>query len=107
MWEKVPGSWKGPLGVGETGGEGITGWGVWVTGWGVWVTGMWSWQRRKVRESPPGLADVCSSGTGGKLVADPTTVSAEAGVRPATAFLRGKGAMAGAGAIRIHGRRTR
>ena len=101
MWEQVPGTWEGPLGVRITGRVGITGGGE------VRVTGRGSWQRRKVGKGPPGLADMCSSGTGGDLVIDTTTVSAEASVRPATALLRGKGAMAGAGAIHVHGHMTR
>ena len=96
VWEEVLGSLEGPLGVRETGGVGITGWGVRVTGRG-------SWQCREVGEGPPSLADVCSSGTGGDVVVDTTRVSAETNVRPATAFLGGKGAMAGAGAIHFMG----
>ena len=65
--EQIPGSWKGPLGVGETGG-------VWITGGGVLITGRGGWQRRKVRKGAPGLADVGSTGTGGNLMVDPTTV---------------------------------
>ena len=71
------------------------------------ITGKGSWQRRKVRESPPTLADVCSSGTSGNLVVDRTTVRAEAGVRLATAFLGGEGAMASAGAVHVRGGVTR
>ena len=41
------------------------------------------------------------------MVVGPTTVRAEAGVRHATAFLRGEGAMAGAGAIHVHGNMTK
>ena len=78
--------------------------GVRVTGGGVRVTGRGSWQGRKVGKSPPGLAYVSSSRTGGDLVVDTTTIRTQATVRPATALFRGEGAVAGAGAIDVHGR---
>ena len=98
--EEVPGSWEGPLGVGEPGRVSITGWRVLITGWR-------GWERRKVGKGAPGLAYVSSARTGGNLVVCRTTVRAKPGVRPATTFLRGEGAVASAGTIHIHGDGTR
>ena len=94
--DEVLGSWEGPLGIGETGR-------VLVTGWGVLGTGR---EGRKMGKGAPGLANVGSAGTGGDEVICCSTIRAETSVRPATAFLDGKGAVATAGAVQIHGNMT-
>ena len=84
--------------------EEVPGAGEWtregITGWGVGVTGGEGGKGGKVGEGSSGLSDVGSLGTGGDDVTCPTTVRAQAGVRPATAFLKGKRAAGSPGAIK-------
>ena len=87
--DEVPGTWEGTL--------------VWVTGWGIGVTGGEGGKGGMVWEGPSGLPDVGSFGAGDNGVTCPTTVRAETGVRPATAFLGAERAAGSPGAINLHG----